>query len=367
VSRTNVPMLEYLPVLRQERRRSLRVAVLYAAALLNEFRWTLAALAAAVLFGGFLFAITPIDGQRPPPLTALYGGWMALLAQPIYNPPPVWYLSLLCGVYPLVGAVVVGEGVVRLAMLMMSRRRGEKEWVRIMASTYRDHVIVCGLGHLGIRVIEQLLAASIPCLAMERSKSARFVSRAAELHVPVLIRDMKEDQALIDAGIEHARAIVICANDALANLEVALDARRMNPRIRVVMRLFDEQIVHKLSDAMDVDVAFSSSTLAAPIVAALALQGGGGASANGNGDGSPKVISSMMIGGACHVAAELTVAPGHRLVGRRVDELERAHAARLLARTGAGGTQSPPPHDAVIAAGDRLVVHTAASNLASLS
>ena len=251
--------------------------------------------------------------------------------------------------------------------------------MRIMASTYRDHVIVCGLGHLGIRVIEQLLAASIPCLAMERSKSARFVSRAAELHVPVLIRDMKEDQALVDAGIEDARAIVICANDALANLEVALDARRMNPKIRVVMRLFDEQIVHKLSDAMDVDVAFSSSTLAAPIVAALALQGGGGAGANHNGDASPRVISSMMIGaevmgiadgpigGACHVAAELTVAAGHRLVGRRVDELERAHAARLLARTSAGGTQSPPPHDAVIAAGDRLVVHTAASNLASLS
>src|SRR4029078_10701904 len=91
-------------------------------------------------------------------------------------------------------------------------------------------------------------------------------------NVPVMVRDMKEDQALVDAGIEHARAIVICANNSLANLEVGLDARRMHPKIRVVMRLFDEQIVHKLSDAMDVDVAFSSSTLAAPIVGVMAAQ-----------------------------------------------------------------------------------------------
>jgi voltage-gated potassium channel Kch len=106
---------------------------------------------------------------------------------------------------------------------------------------------------------------------LERRRSARFIAQARDLGVPEMIRDMKEDQALLDAGIEHARAIVIATNDAIANLEVALDAKRMNPKIRVVMRMFDEKIAHKISDAMDVDVAFSSSTLAAPAVAKMAL------------------------------------------------------------------------------------------------
>lgn len=337
---------------RRQHRTSPRVALLYALAVLKEFRWTLLGIGTAVVFGGILYAITPRPdtGERLTTLNALFGGWMALLAQPIYNPPPTWYLSLLCGFYPLIGAVLIGEGVVRLALLMTSRRRGEKEWVRIMASTYRDHVIVCGLGHLGIRVVEQLVAAGVSCVALEKSKTARFIGHAKELNIPVMVRDMKEDQALIDAGVEHARAIVICANDSLANLEVALDARRMNPRVRVVMRLFDEQIVHKLSDAMDVDVAFSSSTLAAPIVTAMALQG--------QTPGEAKVLSSVMIDGVCHVAAEVVVKPDSKWVGKRHAELEQTFEAKVLSRRANGD---------VIAAGDRLVIHAPASRLAALS
>src|SRR4051794_21016164 len=90
-----------------QRRRSLNVAARYTLAVLREFRWTLFAIAAAVLFGGFLFYITPVNGERPAPLNALFGGWMALLAQPLYNPPPTWYLSILCGFYPLLGAVLI--------------------------------------------------------------------------------------------------------------------------------------------------------------------------------------------------------------------------------------------------------------------
>ena len=30
-----------------------------------------------------------------------------------------------------------------------------------MASTYRDHVVLCGLGHLGLRVLEELREACV--------------------------------------------------------------------------------------------------------------------------------------------------------------------------------------------------------------
>src|SRR5206468_5685672 len=115
----------------------LRVFLLYVLALLREFRWTLLTMITAILLGTLLFWITPHDalsGQRPSFLMSLYGGWMALLAQPLFNPPQTWYLTILCGFYPVMGAIVIGEGVIRLATLMMSRRRGEKEWVRVMAS-----------------------------------------------------------------------------------------------------------------------------------------------------------------------------------------------------------------------------------------
>ena len=86
---------------------------------------------------------------------------------------------------------------------------------------------------------------------------------------------MRDDQALRDAGVESARVIVVASNDDLANIEVALDARRMNPGIRILLRLFDQRIADKFKDLGVIDEAFSSAALAAPVVADLALHPGG--------------------------------------------------------------------------------------------
>ena len=124
--------------------------------------------------------------------------------------------------------------------------------------------------HLGFRVLGQLIASGTPVVAIERDTGGRFLDDARRTGVPILVRDMKDDQALLDAGIQHARAIVIATNDDMANLEVALDARRMNPKIRIIMRQFDQQIADKLREAKLIDEAFSSAALAAPAVAEMA-------------------------------------------------------------------------------------------------
>jgi voltage-gated potassium channel len=257
------------------RRRDLRTPVLYVWTLVREFRLSLLLLAIAVLIGGALYAITPHQefGGNPPPLIDCFlGAWLAMFAQPIFAPPATWYLAILVGFYPLLGFGLVGEGIVRIGMLIVSKKQGEKEWMLVKASTYRDHVVICGLGHLGYRILLQLLRSGAEVVAIEKEADGRFVGQAKATGTPVLVRDMKEDQALIDAGVVHAKVIIIAANDDLANLEVALDARRMNPKIRVVLRMFDQQIADKFKDAQLIDEAFSSAALAAPIVAELALR-----------------------------------------------------------------------------------------------
>ena len=117
----------------------------------------------------------------------------------------------------------------------------------MVASTYRDHVVLCGLGHLGIRILEQYVQAGVGVVVIEKDEQNHFLAKAREWNVPVLLRNMKEDQGLIEAGIARTPApVVIGTNDDIANLEVALDARRMNPRIRILIRLFDQQLAGKL-------------------------------------------------------------------------------------------------------------------------
>jgi voltage-gated potassium channel len=260
---------------RARRRRDLRTIYLFGRRMVRDFRWTLLLLAGAVLFLTVLYSITPheqLGGRRPSIMTAMFGAWMALFAQPILMPPERWYLAAACGVYPLLGFGLVGEGIVRIGMLIVSRERGEKEWMRVTASTYRNHVVLCGLGHLGYRILTQLLAVKTQVVALEKAGDAQFLANAIATGTPVLVRDMKEDAALVEAGVAYARAIVIATNDDMANLEVALDARRMNPKIRVIMRLFDQGMADKFKEAALIDEAFSPAALAAPIVAEMALK-----------------------------------------------------------------------------------------------
>jgi voltage-gated potassium channel len=334
-----------------------KLASLYFLAMLHEFRWTLLSLLLAVVLAAALYRITPQDqlnGKTPSLSTSLYGGWMALLAQPIYSPPDTWYLKLLTGIYPVFGVLLIGEGIVRFALLMISRKHGEKEWMKVMASTYRDHVVLCGLGHLGARVLQELHSAGIPLVIIEKDKDRRFITLARELNVPVLLRDMTEDQALIDAGVPDARVIIIATNNDMANLEVALDSRRLNPKIRVIMRLYDQQIASKISSALMVDAAFSSSALAAPMVAALAM--------------NAKVLGSSLIAGIPYVTCELKLPHDSRLAGQSVGKFEADENLRILVRTPTAGPSDHSPRGAdLIQSGDTLVVHLPSDRLSLLS
>src|SRR5580704_17697282 len=169
------------PIARMKLRRRAFVGLLYARAILGEFKWTLIVLLILVEFGAVLHRMTPAellgDNQRCSVGDSIYAGWMAMLAQPQYSKCP-WYLKIVYALYPVMGFILFGEGVVRLALLMVSKRRGEKEWMQVVASTYRDHVILCGLGHLGYRVLEQLVASNAPTVVLEKSANNPFLAQA---------------------------------------------------------------------------------------------------------------------------------------------------------------------------------------------
>jgi Trk K+ transport system NAD-binding subunit len=334
-----------------------RASLLYAAAISFEFRWTLLSLAALIALGAALYRITPhsaFAGEVPDLLTAIYGAWMAMLAQPITAPPQPWHLTVLAIVYPVFGFLLIGEGVVRLALLLMSRRHGEKEWMRVMAATYRDHIVLCGLGHLGYRVFEHLVESHIDVVVIEMDEDNRFLAQARATGACILVRDMKDDQSLIDAGIERASGVIIATNDDMANLEVAMDARRLNKDIHIMLRLFDQRIAQKIAGALTIDAAFSASALAAPIVAAMAMR--------------TRVLSSTIIAGIPHSVFELHVDRESPLVGKRIDEIETGYSAKVLAKTSMSGqTQSPPSAAVTAQAGDTLIFHASSTQMATIA
>lgn len=133
------------------------------------------------------------------------------------------------------------------------------------------HLILCGLGHVGFRVFELLHRAGervvVVALAPKPERRAALEAVGA-----VLIEgDARDERMLLRAGLRSARAVLALTDDDLANLSVALDARRLAPAVRVVVRMFDVDLGRHVGGTLSIDRVFSTSAIAAPVFASSAL------------------------------------------------------------------------------------------------
>lgn len=204
----------------------------------------------------------------------LYEVYTQLFFQPVATLPRTPIAAALYTITPLVGVALVAQGVVKVGASLFDAKEREQLWVRLMSERMTNHVVVCGLGHVGFRVVESLRELRQDVVALERREDDSFYANVRAMNVPVIVGDARRDELLIEAGIERARAVVCATNDDLANLEVAVDAKRMNPRIRVLMRMFDQRLANKMGGALELDATFSTSALAAPLVALQASEAG---------------------------------------------------------------------------------------------
>lgn len=235
-------------------------------------------------------------------------------------------------VYALVTDAIVG---VRLA-----RSLGERPRPR------RDHVVVLGVGRIGQRVIEGLVARRIPCVAVERDEAAPGVHAARRLRVPVVLADVTTPGVLEGLYLPNARCVMVVTDDDAANLEAALNARAIRPDLRVVLRLFDHDLAQRVESAFSIHVSRSVSSLAAPaFTAALSDR---------------RALATIPVGAQALTVAELA-AP----VGRTIEELERSAAGE--ARVIALGRRWSPAAEERVGAGDVLVAVGSPAGLAALT
>ncbi|HNK44168.1 MAG TPA: NAD-binding protein [Pseudomonadota bacterium] len=294
------------------------------------------------------------DGIEPDYLESLFATYSLFSLESVYPMPKAWAARAVYFGYPLIGLLLVADTVVRATLLLFSRQENQKEWTRVLASTYRDHIILCGLGHVGYRILERLLHWHLDVVVIEKNTESSFLARTQQMGVPVLLMDARQEESLEAAGLMHARTLVIATNDDLANVEIALDARRLNPHIRVVLRMFDENIANKLRDAFHLDVAFSSAAAAAPLVAASVLD--------------LDILGSFTLDGRELFTAKIEIGKESALLGTTIAYLANTHRVMVLSRK-CGETPShlgPAPEEQ-LTAGDILVLHGELDTLRRLS
>ncbi|MEM0149624.1 MAG: NAD(P)-binding protein [Candidatus Micrarchaeaceae archaeon] len=117
----------------------------------------------------------------------------------------------------------------------------------MMSKNPGGHVIVCGFGILGQKVVDVLAEHSIKFVIIEIDP--KVVGVIKEYGYEVVEGDATRSRTLRKANIETAKAIAIAMDDDAENLFTVLTARDLNKDIFIAARANDEFVRNKLVEA----------------------------------------------------------------------------------------------------------------------
>lgn len=108
-----------------------------------------------------------------------------------------------------------------------------------------QHIVVVGLGQVGLRLCEQLRQLGVPVVAVERDREAPGVALARHLRIPVVIGDGTSRQLLSSLGVRRCRAVAAVGSDDLDNVAVAVTVSAISPETSVILRAGEQEAVSK--------------------------------------------------------------------------------------------------------------------------
>ena len=234
-----------------------------------------------------------------------------------FRSEPAWLVGFAI-LLMMTGALFVAVFFALVTNVLVSRRIEESLGRRKITGLH-GHVLVIGLGTVGLRVVQQLHAAGRDVVVVEMDEHNRHLGQVRALGVPVVIGDATLPEVLGSVRLPAASAIAVLTSDDLANLETGLAVRdQLGPRWEttpVVLRIFDPQLAHSVRETFGFKNVRSTAALAAPWFTGAAL--------------GLDVLSTFYAGDEPLLVAKLTVTPGGGLHGLEMFDL--AARTRVLA------------------------------------
>lgn len=135
----------------------------------------------------------------------------------------------------------------------------------------RDHVVVVGLGQVGIRVCCLLRDLGIPVVAIEQNPEAKNVQRARDQRLPVVIGSGASQRLLRRLSIGRARALAAVTSDEVENMAIAIAARGVRDNLNIALRAGDGDATTETQSLFRIGVVRDVYRIAGTTLAAVAL------------------------------------------------------------------------------------------------
>lgn len=312
--------------------------------LLREFQAPLFWFAFAILGGGILYEY--LSSQVNEPVSSLMEAIYIVLTVTFLQPPNRDFpthisLQLFHFVMPVIGLIFLAQGLADFGSLFFNRKSRNKEWEMAVASTLSNHIILVGLGHLGYRVALKLHEMGETLAVIEFNADADTVIAVKNMGIPVIHDDATRPSILEGANIQKARAIIMASQNDAMNLQIALKARTLNPKIQIVVRIFDDDFAHALQEQFGF-IALSATEMAAPVFAAAAA--------------GVDVTNPISVEGQLLSLARLTIAKEAPFATKTVGYVEDTYHLNIVLHRRNGESEMHPTDNTRIQPGDVLAI-----------
>jgi Trk K+ transport system NAD-binding subunit len=252
-------------------------------------------------------------------------------------------IKLLYIVYPFLGLVLIGIGIIEFGMIVFTYRYRISAWNDWLAKDMEHHTILVGLGNVGSRVLNELKedGVSTTVITLEDGKSTELINELLEHpSIALIFGDATQRPILEKANVQKARALIAVTNDDLVNFKIATVAKELNPNLRTVIRAFDVAFSKKVTELFDIDAALSTSAIAAPAFVATSFE-----------DGIIQTLKSKKGKTDIHLM-EIEISSTKRISPLIVESVERQFDITILAID----NQPHPESDDKIPLGSKLLI-----------
>jgi hypothetical protein len=184
---------------------------------------------------------------------------------------------LLSFILPLGSVIILGEGVLRVLSIYLQKREHWEEWDIMVAKTYSNHIVVCGMGELGKALVKRMHAdhPDTRIVLVDLRPGLLSETGLSGDNIVCLQADMTSLETLKTANCHKARLVLLAAGNDAFNLEAAYKIVQLNPHTEIWVRLHHSG----LADLMDLSRKpnlhfFSPYQQAADAIAGHLLQEG---------------------------------------------------------------------------------------------
>lgn len=327
-------------------------------ALLREFRRPLLTIVFSIFIGGFFYGELHTFAGIEPSIAMIDRPYTMIQLMIIETPaeytrtPQEWYLIAFWYLLPAIGIYIIGQGAVDFVRLFFDRNERRSAWELAVAQTYRNHIVLVGVGHVGLRIARTLTQMGFELVAVDDGIDDETDEELSKMAVPLVSSDARTSSTLGHAGIEFARAVIVCTSNDHLNLEITMRARDLNPDVRIVTRMWDSRFAQQLKRFLNVEV-LSASDLAAPAFAGSAVD--------------IEITQTLKVSGQDFSMIKLTVRNGSFMSGKAIDVLQEDEDVDIVLHGTAG--EEPivhPDGDRVVQTGDTLVLFSRHSKITEI-